>query len=272
MSAGKICISSNNFLEEGETYVDLVWRCEPKNTLDTYLREMVIPFGVRYIELWYPGWVVKENVEHVKQILSTCGIRGGSIGYYYPMSTPKQFAGDRRKGLLNAMDVAEVLGFSGVVTLPGPADWYNYTPNEQEVERDIENLIKNVRPAIKWAEERNLTIYMEVGHGACGDTVDRQMRWLKELGAERIRLNFHPVAGNKHREFPEAFERLKDYIAYVHIAGFGKSINLGSNNFDGLLRRLKETSFEGFVCLEHFEHTELLREAVEYCKARGCVL
>jgi len=84
---------------------------------------------------------------------------------------------------------------------------------------DITPLIDVLRPAATYAKDRGVTLVLEnEAHDASG-VVDGMLKILEAVGSDAMKTNFDPANYYQATEepFPNAYFRLKDFIAYVHL-------------------------------------------------------
>jgi len=146
----KIALSSVEFKEDDETILDICGRIKPK-PLGPYLEEFVIPLGVKYIELWTPQFGNKENIEEVKNTLTSYDVKVAAVTDFNPLSfssSPGEASGLatwRMKLFEDAMDIAVALDSKYVMTCGGPHTMTGY-------DRAFANFVKKlqVETAIVW--------------------------------------------------------------------------------------------------------------------------
>lgn len=110
---------------------------------------------------------------------------------------------------------------------------------------------------IRYAEEHGVVLLHENEKDIYGDTVERCSDLMEELGGRHFRAVFDPAnfvqCGQNTRE---AYERLKEHIAYMHIkdalAADGRVVPAGAGDgeLEWLLRSLLKGGYRGFLSLE----------------------
>lgn len=114
-----------------------------------------------------------------------------------------------------------------------------------------------LRRMIAYAEEKDVILLHENEKDIYGDTADRCADLMQELGGPHFQAVFDPAnfvqCGQDTRE---AYDRLKEFIAYVHVKDAflkdGRVVPAGSGdgNVEYVLRSLFEKGYEGFLSLE----------------------
>lgn len=247
---------------------------------------------VKYQEHRYEG----RQIEKVKELTETYGIRVACV------TMPGAFSRDMvsepdvlSASLCYTIEVAKQLG----------APLVNHYCAQLAVghNSDIEDYLRVVAPAVKKAEELDVTLVLEPeAHDASG-TPEGMLKILQTVGSEKFRTNFDPCNyyHASQEGFPFAYELLKDYIAYVHLkngciyrpeAGHSEEskgapfaghyeprsiyypvLPMGAVNIDGLLLRLQKDGYDGFCTLE--PHTtpnnveDYYRAEIGYLRQRG---
>jgi len=164
---------------------------------------------------------------------------------------------------------------------------------ERRHDADISRLIKVMRLIVKYAEDNDVTVVLEnEAHDASG-TPEGMLRILEAVGSECFKTNFD---GTNYYQanveaFPYAYEKLKEYIAYVHVKNgcifnpkvhpeegkggpftppnestyiFYTPIPEGAVNNEGLITKLKKDGYNGFCTLE--PHVRSFQKLMEYYK------
>jgi sugar phosphate isomerase/epimerase len=173
---------------------------------------------------------------------------------------------------------------------------------EMNEDFDADKLKRSYGPAIEAAEKLGVTITLENEAHDATRSPEGMRRIVEAMGSPRFRTNFDATnyyqAG--YEAFPEAYEILKDYIAYIHIKNgciyhpdFGHRpeclgghmtgkltgydiyypvANDGAVNIDGLMRRLREDGYDGWYTLEPHTTPEIAldyyRRETEFVRSR----
>ena len=120
-----------------------------------------------------------------------------------------------------------------------------------------EEVLARLRQMIAYAKEQGVILLHENEKGIYGDTADRCIDVMKELGCEHFRAVFDPANFVQcGQDTKYAFDNLKEYVEYMHIkdARFedGKVVpaGMGDGNVAYVLKGLFENGYQGFLSLE----------------------
>lgn len=108
------------------------------------------------------------------------------------------------------------------------------------------------------AQGTGITLLHENEKGIYGDTPQRCLDLVREINSEDMKLIFDPAnfVQCDVETYPEAFELLKDHIAYMHIkdALYSDHSVVPAGKGDGkvkeILESLHKRGFEGFLSIE----------------------
>ncbi len=247
--------------------------------------QLLKSYGIEYIELWgdnipfeknktgYSGGFVDKDAEYVLSLMQVYNIKVSCVtfGGAFDETLFKGDSRDYSDQLVAAVKFAEKVGAKTV-------NHYCFYISMEEI--NLERIEQYMRPAIIQAKKSNITLALE--NEAHDSTAKPEMmkQILELIGEECFKTNFD--ATNYYHAgcegFPYSYNLLKDYIAYVHIKNgciFDKSmhdgldgkgtpmsgiftgntifypqISDGAVNIGGLIMRLKDDRYEGFVTLE----------------------
>ncbi|MCM1188229.1 MAG: sugar phosphate isomerase/epimerase [bacterium] len=224
--------------------------------VDTQFR-VLNKLGIRYFE---PRGINGKNIsalsdeetEELKEKMAAYGIRVSSVGS--PIGKVKleadfeeHFAQFRR-----VVEIAEKLGASYIRMFSfyheGGKDW---TAGERA------EVLARLRRMIGYAAEHGVVLLHENEKDIYGDTVERCVDLMEELGCGHFRAVFDPANFVQcGQDTKEGYERLKAHIAYMHIKdafladGRVVPAGLGDGNVEYILRSLLESGFDGYLSLE----------------------
>lgn len=118
-------------------------------------------------------------------------------------------------------------------------------------------VLRRLRQMIAYAKEQGVVLLHENEKGIYGDTAERCRDLMQELGCQSFQAVFDPANFIQcGQDTKEAYEMLKDYIAYLHIKdalfedGRVVPAGLGEGNVEYILKKLLERGFGGFFSLE----------------------
>ncbi|MCM1026440.1 MAG: sugar phosphate isomerase/epimerase [Roseburia sp.] len=224
--------------------------------VDTQFR-VLNKLGIRYFE---PRGINGKNIsalsdeetEELKEKMAAYGIQVSSVGS--PIGKVKleadfeeHFAQFRR-----VVEIAEKLGTKNIRMFSfyheGGKDW---TAGERA------EVLARLRRMIDYAAERGVVLLHENEKDIYGDTVERCVDLMEELGCEHFRAVFDPANFVQcGQDTKEGYERLKAHIAYMHIKdafladGRVVPAGLGDGNVEYILRNLLEGGFDSYLSLE----------------------
>jgi sugar phosphate isomerase/epimerase len=265
-------------------------------------------YEARWVELWpwnleggNPNLIAWEDryedrdIIKCEHVLNEFGIGAACVTFpaaFSPelVARPEEYL----KALEKAIDVAKVLNSKFVNSY-----CYHFALG---VAASIDPFIKLMQSAAKYAEESGVTLLLEnEAHDATG-TVIGMLRILDAVNSKAFKTTFDPVNYYQANDegYPDAYERLKKYIVYVHVKGGclhnpalhsekAKGGTLTGRNQDGfiaypplpesavstdrLLSRLTEDKYEGIIMIEPHVTPDLADEyyAIEtkYLRKRG---
>lgn len=118
-------------------------------------------------------------------------------------------------------------------------------------------VLQRLRQMIAYATEQGVVLLHENEKDIYGDTAERCLDLMKELGGEHFQAVFDPANFVQcGQDTKEAYEKLKDFIAYLHIKdaffedGRVVPAGAGDGNVEYILKKLFERGFNGFFSLE----------------------
>lgn len=193
-----------------------------------------------------------EEVERLKGKMKACGIKASSIGS--PIGKVKleeDFEGHFRQ-FQRVVEIAGQLGAKYIRMFSfyheGGAEW---------TEGERAEVLSRLGRMIAYAAERDVVLLHENEKDIYGDTAERCVDLMEELGCGHFRAVFDPANFVQcGQDTWEAFEKLKGHIAYLHIKdalladGRVVPAGVGDGNVERILRSLLETGYDGFLSLE----------------------
>lgn len=133
-----------------------------------------------------------------------------------------------------------------------------YIPEGEEPSKYREEVIARWTQFIKAAEGSGIILLHENEKGIYGDTPERCLDLLNSLNCEYVRgiFDFANFVQCDVKNYPEAYELLKDYIIYIHVkdAVYRDHHVVPAGEGDGkvadILKELYSNGYEGFLSLE----------------------
>lgn len=193
-----------------------------------------------------------EEVSALKEKMNQYGIKVSSIGS--PIGKVK----------LEESFEPHFEAFKRVVEIAGQLDAkyirmfsFYHEGGAQWSEKERAEVIFRLRRMIDYAKERDVILLHENEKEIYGDTADRCADLMKELSCDHFKAVFDPANFVQCKQDTlYAFEKLKEYIAYMHIKdaklddGSVVPAGAGDGNVEAILRSLMENGYDGFLSLE----------------------
>ena len=116
--------------------------------------------------------------------------------------------------------------------------------------------VSRIKQMVKIAEENDLVYALENESGIFTDTIEPCVRIFEEIKSPAFRMAFDPgnFIVNGVKPFPDAYNALKDKIAYFHIKDVkdGQCVPAGEGdaNMPALLKAAYDDGFNGFLSVE----------------------
>ncbi|MCZ7568811.1 MAG: sugar phosphate isomerase/epimerase [Ardenticatenaceae bacterium] len=258
-------------------------------------------FGVHQMELWTNN-LPPDPVEQVRDTLASRGVQVICVNAtvaFLPNRTDD--VARVQAGILDAIRQAEMLGARYVNTYLGPNP-------RRDLTTTVRLYTRNIQPCLEAAAGRGIILVLENHFDirnedpGGGDVARRPetLRYLvEEVGSPHFKLTCDPanfyMAGIE--PYPFAYELLRPYIGYVHlkdavryhellhgpvdgikvlsdsIAGpfVPVAVGRGAVNYEGLLARLVQDGYDGYLTVEPHtkkEHLErVCLETLQYVRA-----
>ncbi|MDP4090153.1 MAG: TIM barrel protein, partial [Bacillota bacterium] len=133
-----------------------------------------------------------------------------------------------------------------------------YIPKGEDPAKYREEVINRWKRFVKEAEGSGIILLHENEKGIYGDTPERCLDLLQALNCDNVKgiFDFANFVQCDVKNYPEAYELLKDYIVYVHVKDAVYSdhhvvpAGEGDGSVGDILRELYNRGFEGFLSLE----------------------
>ncbi len=133
-----------------------------------------------------------------------------------------------------------------------------FIPKGEDPEKYADEVLKRWNQFIEAAKGSGLTLLHENEKGIYGDTAARCLNLLKSLDCPMVRATFDPANFVQCgvQPYPDAYELLAPYIAYMHIKdalfadGSVTPAGEGDGHVPQILAELKKAGYDGFLSLE----------------------
>ena len=234
----------SGFSDEIEKSVDVQF--EVLNKLNTKY------FEVRGVDGKNISTLTDEEVLTLKSKMEQYGIKVSSIGSPIGKIKIEEDFAPHFEVFKHVVDIAKTLGTKYIRMF----SFYHEGGDEWTAE-EREEVLARLRQMIAYAKEQGVILLHENEKGIYGDTADRCIDVMKELGCEHFRAVFDPANFVQcGQDTKYAFDNLKEYVEYMHIkdARFedGKVVpaGMGDGNVAYVLKGLFENGYQGFLSLE----------------------
>ena len=209
-------------------------------------------FEVRGVDGKNISTLTDEEVLILKSKMEQYGIQVSSIGSPIGKIKIEEDFAPHFEVFKHVVDIAKTLGTKYIRMF----SFYHEGGDEWTAE-EREEVLARLRQMISYAKEQNVILLHENEKGIYGDTADRCIDVMKELGCEHFRAVFDPANFVQcGQDTKYAFDNLKEYVEYMHIkdARFedGKVVpaGMGDGNVAYVLKGLFAGGYDGFLSLE----------------------
>lgn len=133
-----------------------------------------------------------------------------------------------------------------------------YIPHGEKPSKYREEVINRWKEFVKTAKGSGVVLLHENEKGIYGDTPERCADLLESLNCDYVKgiFDFANFVQCDVKNYPEAYELLKDHIVYLHVkdAVFSDHhvvpVGEGDGNVEEILKELYNSGYEGFLSLE----------------------
>ncbi|GIP18000.1 hypothetical protein J40TS1_36420 [Paenibacillus montaniterrae] len=133
-----------------------------------------------------------------------------------------------------------------------------FIPDGAQPEAYREQVIDRWKQFVKAAEGSGVILLHENEKGIYGDTPERCLDLIKSMNSDQVKaiFDFANFVQCDVKNYPDAYELLKDYVAYIHVkdAVYSDHHVVPAGEGDGaveeILSQLYRSGYEGFLSLE----------------------
>lgn len=214
-------------------------------------------YGIKFIEMRGVNGkgLVNYTLEEVRQIKSKLDARGFKLS---AIGSPLGKIGITEDFEVHLELFKHTLEIAKIMECKYIRMFSFYIPNGEEPSKYREEVINRWRKFVKAAEGSGVILLHENEKGIYGDTPERCMDLLKTLNCEYVKgiFDFANFVQCDVKNYPEAYELLKDYIAYIHVKDAVYNdhhvvpAGEGDGNVGEILNELYDNGYEGFLSLE----------------------
>jgi sugar phosphate isomerase/epimerase len=215
-----------------------------------------------------------EEVKRIKEKLDAYDIKVSCIGSPIgKIQITADFAPHYEK-FQHVVNIAKLLG------TPYIRIFSFFIPQGEQPENYRHEVLERMKQLLDYAKEQNVILLHENEKDIYGDTAARCEELMNILSCQNFLAifdfaNFVQCGENTW----EAFERMKPYIAYIHIKdalnanGSVVPAGQGDGNVKRILQVMKETGYQGFLSLEpHLIDFAGLKTLEQHVEARNSML
>lgn len=132
-----------------------------------------------------------------------------------------------------------------------------FMPEREDYENYKDEVFRRMEEMVRVAEEEGVILLHENEKNIYGDIAERCLKLVKTINSPALRCVFDPANFIQCGQavYPEAYEMLRPYIAYMHIKdaqtnGSVVPAGYGIGRLEQIIRSLKESGYHGFLSLE----------------------
>lgn len=132
-----------------------------------------------------------------------------------------------------------------------------FMPEGENYEQYKEEVFRRMRAMVELAEEESVILLHENEKNIYGDIAGRCLELVKTINSPALRCVFDPANFVQCGQavYPEAYEMLRPYIAYMHIKdaqadGTVVPAGYGVGGVEQIIKNLKESGYRGYLSLE----------------------
>lgn len=228
---------------------------EIASDVDTQFR-VLNKLGIEYFE---PRGIGEKNISELddgevlalKAKMDACGVKVSSVGSPIGKVDLSEDFEVHFELFKRVVRTAKMLGTRNIRI-------FSFHNKGREWDKESRALVlERLSRMIKYAKSEDVVLLHENEKKIYGDTADRCLDLMRELSCDHFKQVFDPANFVQCGEdTKEAYEKLKDYIAYVHMKDARKNkggivpAGYGDGNVAYVLHKLFETGYDGFISLE----------------------
>lgn len=226
-------------------------------------------FGIKYFEIRGVNEkniadLTSDEAKEVKALADSHGIKVSSIGSPIGKIGINDPFDEHLEKLTHVIELAKIFGTKFIRVFSF------YIPKGEDAAMYRDEVMRRMKAMCELAEKEDVILLHENEYGIYGDIAPRCKDILDTVNSPRLRAVFDMAnfVGCGQITYPDAYDMLKEHIAYVHIkdaVGNGKIVpaGYGNGNVKVILQKLKESGYEGFLSLEphlgHFDGLQALQ-------------
>lgn len=253
-------------------------------------------YGFHYMEVASHNMRDDNQIRLISEMLILNNITVSAISDWFPFFEPNDTDGIKcaQNRLMKDLEYARMMGTDKII-------WYTGSNHQLNDVAATDELLKRLKPVLKYAEKYGITFLLETEFAKSGSDPATSVALLKQVLSKAntpyLAVNFDAanlyVAGEE--AFPHAYQELKPWIKYIHLKDvrelvsgvyseedmkgglqWGKRkcvccpLGEGAVNMSGLLKAVKDDGYDGYLSIElHMKpqyQDETLKAALGFLK------
>lgn len=193
-----------------------------------------------------------EEVAHLKERMAAAGIKISSIGSPIGKMKLEDDFTEHFAKFQRVVEIAKLLDTKYIRMF----SFYHAGGDVWTVE-ERQAVMARLRQMIDYAKEQDVVLLHENEKDIYGDTADRCLDLMNELGCDHFKSVFDPANFVQcGQDTKYAYSILKDHIAYMHIkdaileTGRVVPAGMGDGNLEYILNELFKNGYDGYLSLE----------------------
>lgn len=218
-----------------------------------HLRDLLLPVkeaGFDSVEVWqnHVDLLDRAAVGLLKETGDSLGISFPIIGMYPRFVVPEEEREDELDHWSRMAERVDILDSDILKVMPGR------TPSEDLSNGKWDRAVAFVREALEKTEEPGFLVPLETHGGTVADDPDALLRFLDDVGSDRLKICWQPYDFADTDEAIELYDKLSDHIIHLHLQGRcdGQMELLEDSDLDyeAILGHIFESGFDGYLSIE----------------------
>jgi len=193
-----------------------------------------------------------EEVAHLKERMDVAGIKISSIGSPIGKMKLEDDFTEHFAKFQRVVEIAKLLDTKYIRMFS-----FYHAGGDVWTEEERQEVMARLRQMIDYAKEQDIVLLHENEKDIYGDTADRCLDLMNELGCDHFKSVFDPANFVQcGQDTKYAYSILKDHIAYMHIkdaileTGRVVPAGMGDGNLEYILNELFKNGYDGYLSLE----------------------
>lgn len=193
-----------------------------------------------------------EEVAHLKERMAAAGIKISSIGSPIGKMKLEDDFTEHFAKFQRVVEIAKLLDTKYIRMFS-----FYHVGGDVWTAEERQEVMARLRQMINYAKEQDVVLLHENEKDIYGDTADRCLDLMNELGCDHFKSVFDPANFVQcGQDTKYAYSILKDHIAYMHIkdaileTGRVVPAGMGDGNLEYILNELFKNGYDGYLSLE----------------------